>query len=113
MNVTKREIRLHCDAVAAVPFFERIILVNQHDISLRTYADGREECIVNGLVYAADTLDMIQADMGSANASKAFHQLTGLWVAEWDRAYRRLWWSQYMDGTAAWYGIWWCQWPAR
>lgn len=99
MNVTKREIRLHCDAVAAVPFFERIILVNQHDISLRTYADGREECIVNGLVYASDTLDMIQ--------------LTGLWVAEWDRAYRRLWWSQYMDNRAMWYGIWWCQWPAR
>ena len=108
MDIKKREIRLYCNSLAVVPYFERIVLVNHHDISLRIYADGREECIVNNYVYASDT-----GNSGSVNASEAFEELTGCWPADWDRVYRRLWWRDFMNASSMWYGVWYGVWPVN
>lgn len=112
MNIKNRSLHIYGDygdSSVSDPSFDRCVVVNSHSIALRTYASGREECLVNGTVYAADSVEMIRADLGSAVASEAFEVLTGFWPRDFDRAYRRMYWigcprgSGWMDSTRTWF----------
>jgi hypothetical protein len=103
MQVNTRWIQLSGNHTVDNPYFSRCVFLNQHCIELREYASGAEECLVNDTVYAADTVEMIRADGCSVKASEAFAELTGFWPADWDRTYRRKYWSEWMDVRKTWW----------
>ena len=104
MLVSSRRLVLWGDHTARNPWFSRVVCLNEkHTIELREYANGVEECLVNGTVYARDTLANIMEDSGTANAIEAFEELTGFWPRDWDRMYRRMYWSEWMDSRADWW----------
>lgn|SRR5574341_280172 len=103
MQIHRRQVRMYGDHTVDDPFFERIVVVNDHFITHRQYASGREECVLNGTVVAADSIDDLNRDLGSCKALEMFEDLTGLGAAEWDRLYRRLYWSNWRSTRYHWW----------
>ena len=103
MQIKERRLMLLGDHSVANPWFSRVVFVNGHQVELREYANGIEECRVNGAVYARDSLADIKADTSTAKAPLAFEELTGFYRTDWDRAYRRMYWSAWMDTRKTWW----------
>jgi hypothetical protein len=102
MEIQNRSLQLCGDHTVADPWFSRVVYVNQHCIELVEFDSMREECRVNGALYTCDSVEDIAIDTGSCKASEAFEQLTGMWPRDWDRMYRRLYWSAWMCSTCQW-----------
>lgn len=104
MEIKSRRLVMWGDHTVPNPWFSRVVVLNdKHTIELREYANGVEECLVNGTVYARDSLADIKADTGTAKAPEAFEELTGLYRQDWDRSYRRMYWSGWMDSRKTWW----------
>jgi hypothetical protein len=103
MQIYRRQVRLYGDHTLDDPFFERIVMLNDHYIGYRMYASGREECVLNGTVIAADSIDDLNRDLGSTKALQMFDDLTGCNAAEWDRLYRRMYWSDWQSTRYRWW----------
>lgn len=103
MQVHRRQVRLYGDHTVDDPFFERIVVLNEHFIGFREYASGREECTLNRTVIAADSIDDLNRNLSSSKALEMFDDLTGMNTKEWDRLYRRMWWRDWQSTRLHWW----------
>lgn len=93
MNIQKRFFQLDIEHTPGQRALTRVVGINQHRVEYKCYRGGAEELILNGTVIARYTAEDMANGVDTFRCSEQFEELTGFFLRDWDRTYRRRYWA--------------------